>query len=494
MRNIIKFGSFLIVTTIIGTIAACDKSETKKVNIIQNTQKTENKETKQGDKLVKVPKLLWWQIGPMPQDNEAVLKELNKYSNEKVSIEIDIKYADWGEWEQKFPTIVLSGENFDLMFSDYTYYTAPIHLNAFADITDIINNDVPKLKEFIPDILWDGVKVADRIYSVPTYKDSSRTQYWVWDKALVDRLGINYKNIKSYAELEPALRKIKEDNPQEYPLSSDKQGIQGLLDEFDSIEGFPVIGVAYDDKDSKVINVLEQESVLEKLQFTHKWYNEGLINPNVQNIAALPNYKMVYAQQGFEGADTIWSITDGYDVVSNEMWGPFYSTTTIRGSVNVVSSTSKYIKEAVEYLELVNTDSTMRNMLAYGIEGKNYKKTKDNTIEYLDENYKPTLFSQATFFTLMPVFPNPSNLWDVVKSKNQTATISNILGFSFDHTNVKDEFANCKAEFEKYKSGLLTGVREPVEALKEINNILYGAGLQKIIDEAQLQIDSFLAK
>lgn len=474
-RNLSMFIVSIIV--VINILSGCAKEEEK--NVITDT---------------KVPELIWWQIGPKPIDNDKVLEALNEYTSEKIGVKVNIKYADWGEWELKFPTIILSGEDFDMMFIDHTYYSVPVHLNAFADITNIIEDESPDLKNFIPDILWQGVKVNGKIYSVPTYKDSSQTQYWVWDEDLVKQLNIDYKSIVTFEELDIAIRKIKEAYPSKYPLYIDQNGIQGLLDIYDSMGGLPVVGVSYSDKDAKVVNVLNQPDIIEKLNFIHKWYNEGFIDPNAPTIASLPKYKIVYSQQGFEGADTIWSMQDGYNVVSNKMWGPFYSTPTIQGSMNAIFSGSNYIKQAVKYLELVNTDATMRNMLAYGIEGEHYKVTSENTVEYLNENYRPTLYSQGTFFNLMPVSPNASNQWELVRKQNETASTSPILGFTFDDTNVRDELIDCKAQYESYKSQILTGVREPNEAIEELNTILYNNGLQKIIDEAQMQINKFLNK
>lgn len=81
-----------------------------------------------------------------------------------------------------------------------------------------------------------------------------------------------------------------------------------------------------------------------------------------------------------------------------------------------------------------------------------------------------------------------------MRKQNETASTSPIIGFAFDETNVKNELINCKAQYESYKSQILTGVREPNESIEELNTILYNNGLQKIIDEAQLQINRFLNK
>lgn len=497
MKKSIKFGSVILaVTMAMGSFTSCaDTSQTTETTagttVNAEAEKTDDTTTA---KTGNVPKLLWWQIGTSPAENNKAIEEMNKYSKEKIGVEIDIKYSDWGEWEKKIPTIINSGESFDLMFTNDKYYASHVNLGAFADITDIIENDTPTLKTFIPDLVWEGVKIKDKIYSVPTYKDSSQTQYWVFSKDLVDELGIDITKIVTLQDLDPVLRKMKEARPNEYPLFCDQNGINSWPLGYDKIGSIEALGVNYEDKDAKVVNIYEQPEILEDLKMIHTWYKDGLINPDAPTTTELPKRRLAYSAQGFEGADAIWTALNDFNLISTKIWGPYYSTSTIQGSVNAVSSGSKYVKEAVKYLELVNTDPVMRNILAYGVEGTHYNKTAENTVEYLNDAYRPALYSQATFFTLMPVSPNPPNQYELVKKQNEEAKASPILGFVFDPSNVETEVANCKNEFDRFKYEIRTGVREPEEALKQLNDSQYSAGLQAVMDEVQKQVNEFLAK
>ena len=61
---------------------------------------------------------------------------------------------------------------------------------------------------------------------------------------------------------------------------------------------------------------------------------------------------------------------------------------TIQGSINCIGSGSSKKSEALKYLQLVNTDPTFRNMLAYGIEGTNWEyvdEDKDTIVKLNDE-------------------------------------------------------------------------------------------------------------
>lgn len=502
MKKLMKISSIaLAMTLVMGALAGCSggssPTETQGTTPAATDANNQTQANSDSGNSGSSAKLLWWQIGGTPQDNATVLAEMNKYSKEKIGVEVDIKYADWGEWEQKIPTIINSGESFDLMFTNYNYYANHVNLGAFADITDIVNNDVPKLKELIPQLVWDGVTIKDRIYSVPTYKDSSSTQFWAFDKdVVVDQLGIDITKINSVKDLDPVLRQVKEANPTgEYPLFCDRNGINSWPYGYDTcIGGVEVLGVNVNDKDAKLVNIYEQPEIVEELKLIHQWYSDEIINPDAPTVTELPKHRLVYSAQGFEGADAIWSATGGYNVISKKFYGPIYSTATIQGSVNAVSANSKYVTESVKYLELVNTDPTMRNLLAYGIEGTHYNKTDEGTIDYINDTYRPALYSQATFFTLMPVAPNPPDQYDLVRKQNEEATASPVLGFVFDPANVETEVANCKNETTRFMYEIKTGARNPEEALPQLNEALKNAGLEKIMQEGQSQIDAFLGK
>lgn len=442
--------------------------------------------------------LKWIQIGSVPQNNDAVIAAMNEYSIEKIGIGVDISYLDWGVWSDKVTAMINSGEYWDIMFTNGDKYTSGITLGAFADLTDMIA-DVPGLTELIPEKVWEAVKVNDKIYSIPTYKDSSQTQYWVWDKGVVEKYNIDYENIHTVDELDPVLYQVQEAikageiTESQYALTIASDGINGFLMNYES-SAVPAIGVRYDDADLKVVNVFEQEDIMNVLKHMHKWYKDGLINPDAATTDQGPKWNVVSSGQGFPGSEVSWSTSRGAECVAEPFAGPLYSSTSILGSVNAISVASNYKAEALKYLEFVNTDETMRNLFAYGIEGTDYTKNDDGTITRAENCYSPATYSQATYFTLYPVAPNEPDQWQKVEEWNETAVYSTMFGFTFDRSNVETEIANCSLIMDRYKKELYTGTRDPEEAVPALYADLEKAGLDTIRQELQSQIDAWKAK
>lgn len=444
--------------------------------------------------------LKWIQIGGQPKDLTDVTKAWNEYSSEKIGVTCEMTFLDWGVWGDRVNAIINSGEPYDIMFTNGDKYTNGVNLGAFADITDLLPTAAKELYEYIPQKVWDGTKIKGRIYSVPTYKDSSQTQYWVWDKQVVEDLKIDYENIETVDELDPVLYQIKDAiaagtvTGTDYAFPCIKDGING----FQMFYERPAfgIGIRYDDETYTVVNTFEQEDQMTILKYMHKWYKDGIINPDAATKAEPQKWNPVASGQGFPGSDVNWSANNGRDMISHPWGGPLYSTGTILGSVNAISSASKNQEAALKFLQLVNMDPQMRNTIAYGIEGVHYTKNDDNTItrdEVNKDNFNPAQYSQATFFTLWPITPNVPEQWTMVEEWNEKAESSVLLGFSFDPTNVSTEIGNVSVVSDRYSAELYTGTKDPEEIVPKMYEELEKAGLDKIRQEYKKQVDEWVA-
>ena len=130
-------------------------------------------------------------------------------------------------------------------------------------------------------------------------------------------------------------------------------------------------------------------------------------------------------------------------------------------------------------------------MLAYGVEGVNWKNAGDNVIERLNDTWSLPAYSQGTFFNMASVAPNSGNQWDAVKKLNEEASSSTLLGFAMDINNLSTEVANSKAVMDKYQNELFTGASDPEVVVPKLLKELKSAGMDAIIAEAQKQITEY---
>lgn len=81
-----------------------------------------------------------------------------------------------------------------------------------------------------------------------------------------------------------------------------------------------------------------------------------------------------------------------------------------------------------------------------------------------------------------------------MKELNENASLSVLLGFTFDSSEVADELANCTEIYNRYKSEILTGTKDPVTEVPAMMEKMRAAGFDRIVEAAQAQVDEFLSK
>lgn len=439
--------------------------------------------------------LKWVLIGNGQPDNyDSWISKVNEYTNEKIGVNLSVEVISWSDWDNRRNVIISTNEPYDIIFGNGNNYISDINLGAYADITDLIEANMPELNEMMPEECWTGVKVKDRIYGVPTYKDSSISNYAIWDKELVEEYNLDIEKLTDITSLTEVFEKLKADK-NDYPFYCKNDGIYYIFDNYDQLgAGTQALGVRYDDKDAKVVYTLEQPDIYEALQTIYEWNQKGLVNPDAATLSEGRVYNMWRVGQGWESAAyTAWGPQMGKDVAVTKVGDSILSNDTVRGSINMVSINTKYPEKCLQLLNLVNTDTKLRDMFYYGEEGVDFEYTEDGKVHKLNNDWEIPGYAQATYFTVTQQDTDEYGQWDEIKELNENAVPSVMLGFTFDTSSVLDQLANCSEIWLRYKSEVLTGVQDPAVSVPKIKEEMMAAGFQDVIDEAQRQVDEFMA-
>lgn len=467
-----------------GTLAGCGGEDKKE------TVKNAN-----GDEVVN---LKWVIIGNgMPENYDSWIGKVNDYIGEKIGVNLEMEVIPWGDWDDRRNIIISTNEPYDIIFGNGNNYTADIKLGAYVDITDMIPEIMKEFNELMPEKYWDAVKVDDRIYGVPAYKDSSISNYAVWDKELVDEYNIDYKNLTTVESLTPTFEMLKKEK-NDYPVYVKNDGVYSIFDVYDQLgAGTQILGVRYDDEKGKVCFTLEEPDIYSALETFHDWSKKGIINPDAATLTEARVYNMWRIAQGWESAgETAWGPDMGKEVVVQKWGDTILSNETVRGSMNMISANSKYPEKCLELLNLVNTDTALRDMFYYGEEGVNFEYVDvdgQKKVHKINTDWSMAGYTQGTFFTVTPEDTVTTDQWGEIKALNEAAVPSVMLGFNFDTTEVDSQLANCREVWLRYKSEVMAGVNDPAEVVPQIKKELMAAGFQDVMDAAQAQVDEFLA-
>jgi putative aldouronate transport system substrate-binding protein len=137
----------------------------------------------------------------------------------------------------------------------------------------------------------------------------------------------------------------------------------------------------------------------------------------------------------------------------------------------------------------MNTDHKLRDMLVYGIEGKHFEYVSPYVVHRLTDTYTHWEWAQGTFFTLSTTDDQPADTWEQVKRQNEAAISSSVNGFMMDVSNLQNEIANLNPIITRYNN-LLSGAMDPDTAIPQYKAELMAAGFDRVLAEAQRQIDA----
>ncbi|MEG1004572.1 MAG: extracellular solute-binding protein, partial [Clostridium sp.] len=159
----------------------------------------------EGSKGGKPVTLTWYTIGDEPKDLQLVEDEANKYLEDKINANIDMKFIGFGDYSQKMSVIANSGEPFDLAFtcSWAGDYVGNARKGAFLELDSYIDEYGSEMKKSIDQRFWDGAKINGKTYAVPTQKELGVAPMWVFTKEYVDKYNIPYQDLHTLEDLEP---------------------------------------------------------------------------------------------------------------------------------------------------------------------------------------------------------------------------------------------------------------------------------------------------
>ena len=94
----------------------------------------------------------------------------------------------------------------------------------------------------------------------------------------------------------------------------------------------------------------------------------------------------------------------------------------------------------------------------------------------------------------LPLDVNGPTFFEDLKTFNQETLKSKAFGFSFDTTEVADQYTACCNVMDKYYKALMSGTVDVESTIEQANQEFEAAGLNDIIAAKQEQLDAFLAE
>lgn len=459
-----------------------------------------------------VPTLVYLVPGDPQSDEASVEAKINEIIEPKIGAKIDIQFIDWSAWSEKTNLMMASNEYFDIS-SAYTMNMPDLVKNgSVLPLSELLDEQAPVLKETLEDYYWEAAKVDGEIYCVPNQQIVANNVGVCVRKDLAEKYNLDFDAVDSLMDLETFWQQVRDNETGIYPfdMRSSQEFIVDALERDPSIGEMPkldattygttLLKIYYDDL--KVVATPDFRNHIDGARLAYECGEKGYFR---KDRATAADDSADYAS-GRYASYTTWykpgieaevKNKTGYDYLCKMLGTAYVGEATPLSTKTIVSAYTNYPEKSIKFVELLNTDKEVYNLVAFGIEGKHYNWVDDEHIECLPESgYFPnSSWVFGNVFNAHPQVGQDPDVWEKTKALNDSAVKSPLMGISFDTSDITLELAQCGKVQQKYLVSMIDrAVGNPDEYWEEYRAELEKAGIDKVIECYQTQIDEFMAK
>ena len=480
---------FLAAATLCGSLSGCGgKGKTAKLE----DPNTVAKDTYE---------IQWYLMSDAQSDVASVENALNEYLKDKINATVKINCLPSAQYTKKLGTMINAGEYFDLAFVARWAldYIGNSRAGAYYDITDHLDT---YLKDMTATVGKDKLKysyVDGRLYGLPVYKEMATQYGWIYRKDIAEKYNIDMSKYKTFEELEPVLKMVKENEPDmKYPIDWGYGNGDPACLVFVAANVFK--NGAYG---GKPVNMYATKEYRAALDVAHDFYNKGYIRPDIltatdqtsrmsegKTFVMLNPLKPGKVQELFKDSK--------YEFEQVGIHAPMVDYLAGTGSMQAISATSKNPARVMKFLNLLYTDPVVKNLVTHGVEGKHYKKIDEKTVQPIKGSgydlYSSTWEISNVFLDYLVTEDDPQKL-EKLKEFNDSAEdfeVNAYLPPEVKDPERKQRQTNITNTVNDYVKQLQLGVVDVDSTLKEFLERLDKVGMEQEIKDCTAEYEEYL--
>lgn len=501
----------------------------------QDVEQQENEISKMGETIpADYVELDWYfYLWSGYNDMDIVEEKLNEYLLENLNCKVNIHLMDPSEYASQMSTKLLSGETIDIVYLNGALHDATIvSAGAYYPIDELWDN-YPSLKALISDTVWKSLEYDGHNYYVPTIKDNCYVMGYAYNETLADGLGIEPGKWgwKSFMDSEKDLIEAKRLRDEKYP-EYEKYPLLACSDLLMAPASFfpyerlvashpfavcnvPGIECIKGHGVDEVVDFFETDEfrnfclMMQRLTesgvipYGEVMWPEGLNLTNAPSTLVIATNGNAYMDEHFYSSDYISKLVVFEDSI-------FAETASWQGASTAIGANCKNPERALMVIEKMNTDPYLATLLRVGIEGVHWIRQDDGSMTFDFEggnNADPSNVGYrvwyGTQFGNLFITEAPEDLMGPdgtllknLRNYNDSAILAKHTGFVFDATPVDNELSACKnvaAEYTALWKGEYASAEEVNVAIDDFVEKLKLNGVDKIVQEAQTQLDAWNA-
>lgn len=446
--------------------------------------------------------------GTAVEHNDELVAAINeKLAADGTGLQLEIVYVPSDVFSDKVNMMMSAGEEFDLLAvaEDQKSFTTYIGSEGIMPITEYVKSS-EVLNEAIPAWMWESASVNGEIYTIPanwtenadqacciTIRREKMEEFGLEDPKTMDDL-LNMCEVFTEKWDGPSAPVI---------IPMFKEPFTWLFRTLDTYPFTVQKDLIFIDQEGNVKNWMETDEFKQTADFFRTCYERGYIPEDVLSSSWSSWNTMLTGDFIWVDGCQLWGTEEVWDQrIPGTTLDTIYlnpDATSFRPSSfrndTAVSSTSTHPAEAVKFMEWVYSSQENYDLMVYGVEGLTWENTGEGTYKKLIPDFE---FNADWMIGNMKYERYEVGTYDkfieIMGEEKPDAENSVVLNFVFDPTNVATEYANCLAEVEARIYPIKLGIISYEEGYEDALAKLKAAGIDKVVEEYQRQLDEYLAK
>lgn len=352
---------------------------------------------------------------------------------------------EWGLSELKYPE--KTDRQVDIVFiSGYDRVVEYIEKEYLERLDDELQSSSKKLKDYINPVFMEAALIDGSTYAIPNNTVIGEYTFLMVNKDLAKELSYDVSEFKDLYSTVDFVADVAKYKPGVTPVCGDipLTNIKYFNINRDTMEyedGGRSIMAAYVGPTSSTGSRVNMRSLFATTQLTNQMLAIQTFKDNgyIKSDAKLSDPFGVAVVKG--GYDLVETYGEAYEMIVLE--NPMADEETLYGGMFGVTPYTRSVARSMEIITYLNTNSELRNLLQYGIEGVNYVIDEDTgMLKRLNRTYIMDLNKTGNAFIAYPEEGMSLDAWETAKKQNLAARLNPLAGFTFAETDLKMEYVD----------------------------------------------------
>jgi len=491
-----------------GLLVGCGKSEatdttTKAESKVATATASAKQEKTEKEDPVHLRLVMYGDAGN--RNMEFFENEFNERIKEDLNMTIEVEYLAWGE-KAKMEAMLAAGEEFALMiYGDQVNYMKDGYLAEISE--ELIREKAPNLMNARMGLDFSSCKYQGTNYVIPVGAQvfSGAQDNFIVRNDILNKVGLDYTDIKTLDDLTSACLKVKEAFPEmesgtwvRFPVNLEKgqtlDGKRGSEPDY--------IYTDHNQPDSDEIWAkFGSDTYKRELEYFYEWKNLGFYESEEWLVEGTAYAKTAFQTgngllrygepgriidhqlAGVEGADVQYLEIENNQAVMNYNydWGWAIS-----------AEAEEYKEDLLRLIDWIYASKDNYTFALNGVEGVDWEYADDGkTIVSLTGDLFFYIWQHQTMYYQDSSAYDPED-WERYVTQDSKSIKSKLIGFVLDDTPVEVEKAAITAVVSEYENRWLYDSYE--EWAATVLPKLEEAGYQKYVDEVQRQVSEWWAE